>query len=175
MSVLDPFEVFEIEVWPLPQYKSKMSKEDAKQAANWLNALEYQVHQKAISESKFSAILNEKDPPAPDNPVALPVSVRGRVVSDEVFKLRSHPDTRIARRSQIISRLAQTISERQVQGGLRRTLLTQARRLQDLSTRRYEELGGERLVEIGSEDADERGKKGVDEQASEGGAEEKSD
>jgi hypothetical protein len=41
----------------------------------------------------------------------------------------------------IISRLAQFISERKVQGGLRRVLLTQAKRLQWLPQRRYEALG----------------------------------
>ena len=87
-----------------------------------LDALEYAVHKHAIANSKFQAILNEKDPREPLTPIPLPPSIKDRVVTDEVLKLRSHLDTRIARRSQIISRLAQTISERQVQGGLRRTL-----------------------------------------------------
>jgi hypothetical protein len=63
-------------------------------------------------------------------------------VSERVFDLRAHPDYRIARRALIISRLAQVISERKVQGGLRRVLLTQAKRLQGLAGRRYEALGG---------------------------------
>ncbi|WP_245493619.1 hypothetical protein [Rhizobium ruizarguesonis] len=59
--------------------------------------------------------------------------------------VRSHPDFRIARWSFIIARLAQVISERKVQGGVRRVLLTQAKRLQWLAERRYQETenGGE--------------------------------
>ena len=59
------------------------------------------------------------------------------MVSPRVFELRSQPDFRIARRALIISRLAQVISERKVQGGLRRVLQTQAKRLQWLAERRY--------------------------------------
>ena len=76
--------------------------------------------------------------------------MRGRIVSDRVFELRSHPDFRIARRALIISRLAQVISERKVQGGLRRVLQTQARRLQWLTERRFEALGGAQSVEVES-------------------------
>ena len=46
------------------------------------------------------------------------------------------------------------ISERKVQGGLRRVMLTQAKRLQWLSERRYEALGGSAAVkEQGDDDA----------------------
>ena len=62
-------------------------------------------------------------------------------------ELRSHPDSRMARRALIISRLSQVIAERQVKGGLRRVLLTQARRMQWLAERRFAELGGEASVE----------------------------
>ena len=51
-------------------------------------------------------------------------------------------------------RLAQVISERKVQGGLRRVLLTQAKRLQWLSTRRYEALGGAASVPVEAEGED---------------------
>lgn len=156
MSVLDPFEVAEIEVFPLPQYEEVGSKHrDFKAAKTDLDALEYAVHQKAIKESKFKAILNEKDPPAPAKPIALPRSCRGSIVSAEVKKLRSHPDVRTARRAQIISRLSQTISERQVQNGLRRTLVTQATRLQWLAKKRFDELGGDGLVEKKAEDEED--------------------
>ena len=70
-----------------------------------------------------------------------------RVVSDDVANIRSHPDFRIDRRVLMISRLAQVISERKVQGGLRRVLLTQAKRLQWLADRRYQALGGAASVE----------------------------
>jgi len=47
----------------------------------------------------------------------------------------------------MIARLAQVIAERKVQGGLRRVLLTQAKRLQWLAERRYMALGGDSSVE----------------------------
>lgn len=147
MSVLDPFEVFEIEVFPLPQFQDVGSAAERAAAKAHLNALEHAVYAKAIGESRFKAILNEKDPPAPTVSVDVPPSLRMRVVSDDVARIRSHPDFRIARRSLIISRLAQVISERKVQGGLRRVLLTQAKRLQWLADRRYQALGGAASVE----------------------------
>lgn len=153
MSVLDPFEVFEIEVFPLPQFQDVSTKVEREEAKAYLNALEYAVFEKAIAASEFKAILNEKDPPAPTVKIKVPKSLRKRIVSDDVAKIRSHPDFRIARRSLIISRLAQVISERKVQGGLRRVLLTQAKRLQWLADRRFQALGGEAIVE--TEDADE--------------------
>lgn len=143
MSVLDPFEVFEIEVWPLPQFQNlNKNKELIAQAKQFLNALERQITRKAIEDSKFKAILNEKDPPPGALTVEVPASYRARIVSERVRELRAHPDFRIARRALISSRLAQVISERQVQGGLRRVLLTQAKRLEWLAHRRYEALGG---------------------------------
>lgn len=151
MSVLDPFEVFEVEVWPLPQFE-KTAKKDTVAIAH-LNALEHLVYEQAVAGSTFKAILNEKNPPAPTVTVTVPPSLRYRLVSEEVHKIRSHPDFRIARRSLIISRLAQVISERKVQGGLRRVLLTQAKRLQWLAERRYTALGGEASVE--QEDGDD--------------------
>ena len=65
-----------------------------------------------------------------------------------LFEMSSHPDFRLSRRALIISRLAQTISERKVQGGLRRVLLTQAKRLQWLAARRYKALGGPASVQV---------------------------
>ncbi len=140
MSVLDPFEVFEIEVWPLPHLQ-KAPRSDAG-ARQHLDALERLITDQAIGNSEFKAILNEKDPPPGRLAVEAPPSVRGRIVSERVFELRSHPDFRLARRALILSRLAQVISERKVQGGLRRVLLTQAKRLQWLAARRYDALGG---------------------------------
>ena len=150
MSVLDPFEVFEVEVWPLPQFQETGGKDSA--AKDYLNALERQITQEAVEGSEFKAILNEKDPPGGELVVDIPPSFRGRIVSDRVYELRSHPDFRIARRALIISRLAQVISERKVQGGLRRVLETQAKRLQWLASRRYEALGGAASVAKESDD-----------------------
>jgi GIY-YIG catalytic domain len=152
MSVLDPFEVFVIEVWPLPQFQAIPATNVP--AKRHLDALERQITAKAISGSQFKAILNEKDPPPGDLTVEIPPSFRMRIVSDRVNVLRSHPDFRIARRSLIISRLAQVISERKVQGGLRRVLLTQAKRLQWLANRRYDAMGGASSVATEDEDDD---------------------
>jgi hypothetical protein len=150
MSVLDPFEVFEIEVWPLPEFQITADKSAARAH---LDALERQITAQCVARSEFKAILNEKDPPAGPLVVPVPPSYRARIVSERVHELRSHPDFRIARRALIISRLAQVISERKVQGGLRRVLLTQAKRLQWLADRRYEALGGAAtVVSEGEED-----------------------
>jgi hypothetical protein len=149
MSVLDPFEVFEIEVWPLPSLESVDGKNA--QARAQLNALEKTIYDQALAKSQFRAVLNEKDPPQATVTIAIPPSLRRRVVSDEVFKIRAHPDFRIARRALIIARLAQVISERKVQGGLRRVMLTQAKRLQWLADRRYQALGGAASVETEDE------------------------
>ena len=146
MSVLDPFEVYEIEVWPLPELQMVSGKDLS--ARQRLDALERLITEQAVERSTFKAILNEKDPPPGLLAVDAPPSHRGCIVSERVFELRSHPDFRIARRSLIISRLAQVISERKVQGGLRRVLKTQARRLQWLAERRYEALGGAASVEL---------------------------
>jgi hypothetical protein len=139
MSVLDPFEVCFLEVWPLPQYQTIKEKtgETAKQAKVHLDALEFTVFQQSIGRSVFHAILNEKEPPTPTQIVETPPSYRGRIVSDEVSRLRDHPDLRIARRAAVIARLAQIISERKVKQGLRRALLTQAERLRWLAEQRY--------------------------------------
>jgi GIY-YIG catalytic domain-containing protein len=149
MSVLDPFEVYEIRVWPLPQFQAVRGKDQNAKAD--LDALEYQVYEESVRTSRFGAILNEKNPPRPSVTVPMPPFFSRKIVSEEVYKIRSHPDFRIARRALIISRLAQVISERKVQGGLRRVLLTQARRLQWLAERRYEALGGEASVESESD------------------------
>jgi hypothetical protein len=144
MSVLDPFEVFEIEVWPLPQFQESSRNDLA--ARQHLDALERLITQQAVERSQFKAILNEKDPPPGKLAVEAPPSFRRRIVSERVHELRSHPDFRIARRALIISRLAQVIAERKVQGGLRRVLLTQSKRLQWLADRRYQALGGSASV-----------------------------
>lgn len=150
MSVLDPFEVFEIEVWPLPEFQNTAGSDAS--ARQQLDALERLITKQAVQASQFKAILNEKDPPVGAIEVTPPPSFRQRIVSDRVFELRSHPDFRIARRALIISRLAQVVSERKVQGGLRRVLVTQAKRLQWLTDRRYEALGGAASVEQEGDD-----------------------
>lgn len=139
MKVLDPFEVYEIEVWPLPEYQRHVtSDEKAKEHLDWL---EYYIYQQVLKRSQFQAVLNEKEPPGiPAKGRKPPQSWRGKVVSQEVFRIRNHPDLRIARRAETLSLLAKVISERQVKKGLRRTLLTQAKRLAWLAERRLEGL-----------------------------------
>ncbi|MCG2837306.1 GIY-YIG nuclease family protein [Photobacterium sp. WH77] len=134
MNVLDPFEVYKIVVYPLPQLEVATAAE----AKNILDALEHKIYNQAIKNSKFNAILNEKEPLNPQVDVDIPTSYEGVIVSDEIKKIREHPDIRIARRTQTISRLAQVISERKVQKGLRKVLLTQAKRLEWLAQRRLE-------------------------------------
>ncbi len=148
MSVLDPFEVYEIEVWPLPQFQS-ISGEDNK-ARKSLDSLEATVFQKALKQSKFKAVLNEKEPEL-KSLVALPKSIRKKIVADDILEIRQHPDTRIARRAATLARLAQVISERDVQVGLRKTLLTQAKRLQWLAERRLRNISKDTIIDNNEE------------------------
>jgi hypothetical protein len=135
MSVLDPFEVCFIEVWPLPEYQLRNGSDP--EAKRHLDALEYAIHARCIAQSAFQAILNEKTPPTPEAPVEPPTSFREKIVSEEVSALRDHPDLRIARRAAVMARLAQIVAERKVAKGLRRVLLTQAERLRWLAEARY--------------------------------------
>lgn len=136
MNVLDPFEVYRIVVYPLPHLEGVSGKDV--QARKELDALEHKIYSEAIANSKFGAILNEKEPPLPQVVVEVPRAFLGTIVSDEVKKIRDHPDIRIARRTQTIARLAQVISERKVQKGLRKVLLVQAKRLTWLAQRRLQ-------------------------------------
>ncbi len=137
MNVLDPFEVAEIVMWPFWELES-VGRSTTKET---LNSAEYTVFQQLLQQSVFMAVLNEV-PVAPAPVLKLPESVRARIVPDQVFERRIHPDIRIARRANTIARLAQVISERAVRPGLRQTLLTQARRLEHLAERRLGEVGG---------------------------------
>ncbi|WP_018221365.1 GIY-YIG nuclease family protein [Salinispora pacifica] len=148
--VLDPFEVHTVSMWSLPHIGDLPSK-DRKSA---LDPYEYAVYQNLLKASTFNAILNEGDIPAAE-PVELPDPLTCVIIPDSIFPDRSHPDARIARRAQTISLLAKNISERKVSPGLRRTLLTQTKRLNDLARARYEALkdvieveGTEGVVEV---------------------------
>jgi hypothetical protein len=148
MNVLDPFEVAFIEVWPVREVDFHGFEGGIKA---FLDALEFTIFQKVLSESQLGAVLNEK-PPFVNPEVSPPPSHKGKIIPDEIFAARSHPDIRIARRAQTIANLARVISEREVSGGLRITLLTQARRLELLANQRLRELGiqaGRTKPEIG--------------------------
>jgi hypothetical protein len=148
MNVLDPFEVAEIEVWPFFDLVPPG-------AAETLNAAEYTVFQKVLASSALKAVLNEKVIPV--KPIIdLPASFRYKIVPPEIFDDLRHSDIRIARRASTIANLARVISERDVSPGLRRTLLTQARRLENLAALRLTEIGGLLPVEgAGEETGDE--------------------
>lgn len=153
MNVLDPFEVAEIEVWPLWELQGIDSKHSAfRESKRQLDATEYTVFQLVLSQSSFQAVLNEGVIVKTDL-ISLPPSVRGRIIPDELYEQRKHPDVRIARRASTISALARVISERDLKKpGLRRTLMTQAQRLERLATKRFNEVGGKPLtVEPGEE------------------------
>jgi hypothetical protein len=146
MNVLDPFEVASIEVWPIYQqdYGSRNLK-------NILNQVEYAVFQLVLKQSDIGAVLNEKDI-AKQPEIALPVSYKGRIIPDGLYESRKHPDVRIARRAGTIANLARVISERHVSKGLRRTLLTQAKRLELLAGQRLAEIGGDIPVKSAQEE-----------------------
>ena len=134
MSVLDPFEVAEIEMWPFWDLKESVDEV--------LNRAEFTVYSRAIQQSAFNIILNEKDI-AETESIELPGSVRGNILSGGERRKREHPDIRLARRARTIANLARVISERKVQIGIRRTLWAQAKRLELLAKTRLERLDRE--------------------------------
>jgi hypothetical protein len=139
MRVLDIFEVAELEMWPLWELENE-SKEIVQAR---LDQVEYSAYVRAIRGSRFRAILNEKIPPVSPL-VELPKSYRFPLVADEPLDERQHPDVRIARRAETISRLAAVARERgEVSDGLRRVLVIQAVRLTYLSAARFAEASGD--------------------------------
>lgn len=137
MSVLDPFEVAAIQLWPFWELTGKATKKHK----DVLDRAEYTVFQELVSKSIFGAILNEKTI-ARAAAIKMPESYSARIVPSPLYDKRKHADIRIARRASTIARLAHIISERAVAPGLRNTLLTQARRLEHLAERRLTEVGG---------------------------------
>ena len=131
MSILDPFEVAEIEMWPFWDLTH-----DVRET---LNRAEFTVYEQALRQSRFGAVLNEREV-TPAETITLPPSIRASILSDELRQQREHPDVRLARRARTIAELARRISERQVTVGIRRTLLAQAERLEWLARTRLEEI-----------------------------------
>jgi hypothetical protein len=134
MNVLDPFEVAEIRVWPL-----ELRHLSEKEQKEYLDRAEFTLFQTVVRESKLGAVLNEK-PPRPVPLVELPKHYSKRIIPDDIYPQRKHPDIRIARRASTIASLARVISERKVSRGLRHTLLTQARRLEKLAADRLKDF-----------------------------------
>lgn len=130
MRILDVFEVAEIELWPLWEFEGVTTlSPGGRDAQRHLDAVEYSAYLQAIDDSRFNAILNEKIPPV-SALVPLPPSMRVPLISQETRRERGHPDVRIARRAETISRLAAVAHERgEVSDGLRRVLVIQAVRL----------------------------------------------
>ncbi len=139
MSVLDPFEVAEIEMWPFWELEERPAR--VEEAKHILRRAEFTVYINALKSSTFKVVLNEVKIPKADL-MDLPESVRIALLPDSQRVQRAHPDLRLARRARTISNLARIISERKVSVGIRRTLWAQARRLEILAQRRLEELGG---------------------------------
>lgn len=130
--ILDPFEVASMELYPAED--ARHLPKDEKTAA--INELEYSVYLSAIDQSKYKAILNEKIPPASAE-VPLPKSFRFDLIPSQLREEREHPDVRIARRADTLSRVAAVAHERgEVSAGLRRVIVIQAVRLADLAAAR---------------------------------------
>lgn len=150
MNVLDPFEVADVEVYPFfdleESRKGEGEKEYRVRVAQTLGAGEYTVFQKVLKASALGAVLNEKDIPTMRE-IPLPEPLRGRIIPGDLYEIRKHPDVRIARRANTIAALARVISERRVSAGLRRTLLTQARRLERLARQRLKDFDDQIPVE----------------------------
>jgi GIY-YIG catalytic domain-containing protein len=140
MRVLDVFEVAELAFYPLWDYQTTPGNDPT--ARKYLNTLEYSTYLDAIANSRYKAILNEVIPPVSD-PVPLPPGLRRTLISAETRAIRGHPDTRIARRAETISRLAAVAHERgEVSDGLRRVLVIQAVRIAHLAATRLAEVEG---------------------------------
>ncbi len=146
MSVLDPVEVAEVEIWVLD-----LEGKDKVEAKRALAAAEYTVFKRVLDASKLKFVLNEKDIAATDR-IELPQSYRRRIVPSPIYEARQHRDIRIAQRAATIADLAKIIVERKVQKGLRRTLHFQAIRLEVLANERFHEVGGAVEVETGEDE-----------------------
>jgi hypothetical protein len=146
MSVLDPVEVADVELWPF-DLKGK-SKDEIERT---LASAEYTVKKKVVNASKLKFVLNEKDIPTAKE-IQLPKSYRRRIVPSPIYETRQHPDIRIAQRAATIADLAKIIVERKVQKGLRRTLHFQAVRLQSLAKERLDAITGPIEVETGEQE-----------------------
>jgi hypothetical protein len=151
MNVLDPFEVADVEIYPFYDLEKRQGTETDAQRKDRIKKVlanaEYAVFQKVLNASTLGAVLNEADI-SPGNPITLPQTVKGRIIPEDIYQLRKHPDVRIARRASTVANLARVISEREVSSGLRRTLLTQTRRLELLARQRFEQVIGIQPIPI---------------------------
>jgi hypothetical protein len=142
MHVLDPVEVASIQVWPF--WDLGLATFAEKKVV--LDRAEYTVYKMLIERSPIGAILNEKVPAKTDT-VELPPSYGGSIVPPGSRDRLFHRDERITRRAETMANLSRVIKERDVSIGLRKTLVTQSRRLERLAVRRLEEVLGEMAPE----------------------------
>lgn len=158
MSVLDPFEVAEVAVYPFFELehpaKDESRQEYAARRNEILSRAEYTLYEKVRSESQVGETLNEARV-APTRKLSLPGMYRFSILPPELHRANNHPDFRIARRARTIAELAQVIVERKVSVGLRKTLITQAQRLEHLARQRFEELGGTAAVDAEGEEPED--------------------
>lgn len=156
MNVLDPMEVAEIEVWPLWELEGEA--ESRQQQV--LNQAEYTIYM-MLNETRgaIGNLLNEVMPPTTDL-LEIPESYKQNIVPETSRQRLYHPDERISRRASTIAALAQVVKERDVSLGLRRTLVTQAKRLFELAQRRNEEVLGR--TSVAEADRELTGTKGLD-------------
>jgi GIY-YIG catalytic domain len=150
MRVLDPYEILDLEMWPLKQLEGVSG--GNQEAKDLLNRLERTIYDRALVQSKFGAILNEKIPAdvatLPD--AELPAPQRFRLVSDRVYAERIHADNRIARRGETLGRLSNVVRERgEVSNGLRRVIVIQAARLAWLGAERLAFVEGREVPNLG--------------------------
>ncbi|MGP5265936.1 GIY-YIG nuclease family protein [Brachybacterium alimentarium] len=130
--ILDPFEVADMELYPLEHLREFPANERNAQ----VDAIEYSTYVHAIRNSKYQAILNEKIPPVSPL-IDLPIAHRFALVPEDMREDREHPDVRIARRAETLARVAAVAHERgEVSAGLRRVIVIQAVRLADLAASR---------------------------------------
>lgn len=134
--ILDPFEVAEMELYPTEYLRTLPNSRTDRRRSRAVDAVEYAVYLKAIGNSKYNAILNEKIPPVSSR-APVPKHYRFKLVPDEMRHEREHPDVRIARRAETLARVAAVAHERgEVSEGLRRVIVVQAVRLADLAAAR---------------------------------------
>lgn len=132
-GVLDVREVAEVELWPVWSLEGTP---DRSLAIRELARIEWTVYVRAINESQYGMLLNERTPPS-EEIVELPPSKRFLLVDDEFRLHQGHDDVRIARRAEILERLTSAVLERGVVSeGARRALVVQAARLTHLAATR---------------------------------------
>lgn len=148
MRVLDPYEVKSLALWPILDFDPGGARVNlpAPEKKVWLDRLERTIYDAAISESRFGVILNEKLPPDVEALADAEVPVRfiAEVVPEDVIEERSHPENRIQRRAETLSRLCSVIRERPSPStGLRRVAVVQSVRLAWLSAQRLADITGD--------------------------------